>query len=60
MNAPNSIQTIKAHDHEILSVDWMKYKPGCIVTTGVDKTIRGWDLRNTRMELFKYFLQFVI
>jgi hypothetical protein len=30
-----------AHDYEVLSLDWNKYKEGLVFTGSVDKTIRG-------------------
>ena len=44
---PN-ISTHKAHDGEILSIDFNKYEEQ-IVTSSIDKSIRIWDLRNLAM-----------
>lgn len=41
---PN-ISSHRAHDTEILSLDFNKYEQQ-IVTSSTDKTIRLWDLRN--------------
>mmetsp|Transcript_93323 Transcript_93323/g.200268 ORF Transcript_93323/g.200268 Transcript_93323/m.200268 type:complete len:329 (-) Transcript_93323:3-989(-) len=40
------VQSIQAHQHEILTVDWNKYDDFTVVTGSVDKTIRVFDLRN--------------
>lgn len=40
------VQSIQAHDHEILTVDWNKYNEFVVVTGSVDKTVRVFDLRN--------------
>eukprot|EP00441_Pelagodinium_beii_P011707 CAMPEP_0197682110 /NCGR_PEP_ID=MMETSP1338-20131121/95987_1 /TAXON_ID=43686 ORGANISM="Pelagodinium beii, Strain RCC1491" /NCGR_SAMPLE_ID=MMETSP1338 /ASSEMBLY_ACC=CAM_ASM_000754 /LENGTH=71 /DNA_ID=CAMNT_0043263535 /DNA_START=1 /DNA_END=213 /DNA_ORIENTATION=+ len=40
------VQSIQAHQHEILTVDWNKYNEFMVVTGSVDKTIRTFDLRN--------------
>jgi len=40
------VQSIQAHQHEILTVDWNKYNEFMLVTGSVDKTLRIWDLRN--------------
>mmetsp|Transcript_20677 Transcript_20677/g.45368 ORF Transcript_20677/g.45368 Transcript_20677/m.45368 type:complete len:328 (-) Transcript_20677:71-1054(-) len=40
------VQSIQAHQHEILTVDWNKYNDFMVVTGSVDKTIRVFDLRN--------------
>lgn len=39
-------QSIQAHQHEILTVDWNKYNDFQVVTGSVDKTVRIFDLRN--------------
>lgn len=39
------VQSIQAHQHEILTVDWNKYNEFQVVTGSVDKTIRIFDLR---------------
>ena len=38
----NSVQTLHAHDFEILTCDWNKYNENILVTGSVDKTIRVW------------------
>jgi len=45
-NDKKSVQTIKAHDYEILTCDWNKYNEFEIITGAVDRTIRIWDTRN--------------
>eukprot|EP00927_Polykrikos_kofoidii_P039499 TRINITY_DN33865_c0_g1_i1.p1 TRINITY_DN33865_c0_g1~~TRINITY_DN33865_c0_g1_i1.p1 ORF type:complete len:331 (+),score=52.82 TRINITY_DN33865_c0_g1_i1:156-1148(+) len=40
------VQSIQAHQHEILAVDWNKYDEFQVVTGSVDKTLRIFDLRN--------------
>lgn len=37
-----SVQTIKAHDHEILTCDWNKYNEFIVMTGSVDKSIKIW------------------
>ena len=37
-----SVHSIKAHDYEILSVDWNKYNPNILATGSIDKSIRMW------------------
>eukprot|EP00929_Paragymnodinium_shiwhaense_P109177 TRINITY_DN75529_c0_g1_i1.p1 TRINITY_DN75529_c0_g1~~TRINITY_DN75529_c0_g1_i1.p1 ORF type:complete len:342 (-),score=60.82 TRINITY_DN75529_c0_g1_i1:32-1057(-) len=39
------VQSIMAHQHEILTVDWNKYNDFMIYTGSVDKTIKAFDLR---------------
>merc|ERR1719379_489044 len=39
-------QSIQAHQHEILTVDWNKYNEFQLVTGSVEKTVRVFDLRN--------------
>jgi peroxin-7 len=36
------VHSIKAHDYEILSVDWNKYNPNILATGSIDKSIRMW------------------
>lgn len=43
---PMPVQSIQAHQHEILTVDWNKYNEFMLVTGSVDKTLRVFDLRN--------------
>lgn len=40
------VQSIQAHQHEVLTVDWSKYNEFVVVTGSVDKTLRVFDLRN--------------
>merc|ERR1719359_719953 len=40
------VAAIRAHAHEILTVDWNKYNEFLVVTGSVDKTLRAFDLRN--------------
>ena len=47
ISKPN-ISTVKAHDGEVLSIDFNKYEEQ-IVTASIDKSIRLWDLRNLAM-----------
>ena len=49
--SPRSVQTIRAHNNEILSVDWNKYEDNVFVTASVDKTIKVWDRRQPSREL---------
>lgn len=39
------VQSIQAHQHEILTVDWNKYNEFMVFTGSVDKQIRAFDLR---------------
>jgi peroxin-7 len=48
---PRSAQTFRAHNNEILSLDWNKYRENSIVTASVDHTIKVWDLRFPEREL---------
>ncbi|KAL2913915.1 peroxisomal targeting signal 2 receptor [Polyrhizophydium stewartii] len=41
----HSVQTIRAHNAEILALDWAKYQKDRLVTGSVDTTIKIWDLR---------------
>jgi peroxin-7 len=41
-----STQTIRAHNYEVLTVDWNKYNEYMLMTGSVDKTIRAFDIRN--------------
>lgn len=45
------MQTIKAHNYEVLTCDWNKYNEHVVVTGAVDKSIKIWDLRNPDQEL---------
>lgn len=36
------MHSIKAHDYEILSMDWNKYNPNLLATGSIDKSIRLW------------------
>lgn len=38
--------TLRAHNHEVLSLDWNKYKNNTIVTASADRTACVWDLRS--------------
>lgn len=38
-------QSVKAHDHEILTVDWSQHDEFRVVTGSVDKTLRVFDIR---------------
>ncbi|ORY17722.1 WD40 repeat-like protein [Rhizoclosmatium globosum] len=40
-----------AHTNEVLSLDWNKYDPNCLVTAGVDHSVKVWDIRNTSKDL---------
>merc|ERR550514_450884 len=40
------VQSIQAHQHEILTVDWNKYNEFQVITGSVDKTLRVFDIRN--------------
>lgn len=40
------VQSIQAHQNEILTVDWNKYNEFQVITGSTDKTIRVFDLRN--------------
>ena len=51
LKSPRSAQTIRAHQNEILSVDWNKYQDQMIATGSVDRTIKLWDLRRPDREL---------
>jgi peroxin-7 len=48
---PQSVQTIRAHEHEILTCDWNKYNEFILISGSVDKTIKIWDVRNTTREV---------
>jgi len=39
-------QSVQAHQHEVLTVDWNKYNEFQLITGSVDKTVRVFDLRN--------------
>lgn len=43
-----NVAAVKAHQNEILSCDFNKYREE-IVTASIDKTIKVWDLRNLKM-----------
>merc|ERR1711865_678296 len=38
-------QSLKAHEHEILTVDWSQHEEFQVVTGSVDKTLRVFDIR---------------
>ena len=37
---------VPAHSSEVLTCDWSKYEEFVVVTGGVDRLIKFWDLRN--------------
>lgn len=37
--------SVRAHEFEVLSVDWLKYSPDQLVTASVDRSLRTWDAR---------------
>ena len=41
--------TIRAHDQEVLCCDWNKYEDFSLVTGGVDRTVRVWDIRQPQV-----------
>eukprot|EP00397_Hematodinium_sp_SG-2012_P046562 GEMP01052654.1.p1 GENE.GEMP01052654.1~~GEMP01052654.1.p1 ORF type:complete len:335 (+),score=29.33 GEMP01052654.1:124-1128(+) len=48
VNVPGEgpINSVVAHQYEVLAVDWSKYNEFQLITGSVDRTLRGWDLRN--------------
>lgn len=40
---------LRASQMELLCLDWNKYQPFSLATSGVDRVIRTWDLRNPGM-----------
>jgi len=40
IKSPRPVQKIRAHDNEVLSIDWNKYKPYMIATGSVDTSVR--------------------
>jgi len=40
------VNSVVAHQYEVLTVDWSKYNEFQLVTGSVDKTLRVWDTRN--------------
>ncbi|KAJ3111409.1 hypothetical protein HDU96_005735 [Phlyctochytrium bullatum] len=50
LRIPKSSNTVRAHNNEILALDWNKYDPNLIATGSVDTTIKVWDLRFTQRE----------
>ena len=42
LRRPRSALTLKAHDAEVLSIDWCKYDDNMVATGSVDKSIRVW------------------
>lgn len=40
------MQTVRAHDMEVLTLDWNKYMENVVFTGSVDRSIKMWDLRN--------------
>lgn len=49
--APSSSLTLRAHDREVLSVDWNKWDDCLLATGGADGEGRIWDLRRPGMPL---------
>lgn len=45
------LQQLRAHEGEVLSVDWDKYEEHVVYTGGVDKAIKVWDLRRPSIPL---------
>jgi peroxin-7 len=41
----SAVQTLRAHEFEVLSFDWNKYDDNQLVTASVDKSLRLWDIR---------------
>ena len=42
----SSCTRIRAHENEILCLDWNKYREFTVATGSVDRSIRVWDIRN--------------
>lgn len=42
MAEAHSVQTINAHQYEILACDWNKYNEHILVSGSVDKTLKIW------------------
>lgn len=40
-----SVMTVPASGTEVLSLDWNKYRPFVLASSGVDKMIKVWDCR---------------
>lgn len=49
------VLSIPAHAHEVLTVDWNKYKQNMLVTGSVDKTLRVWDIRKPAAPVTQLF-----
>ena len=41
--------TVPASGTEVLSLDWNKYRPFVLASTGVDKVVKVWDCRMIKM-----------
>ena len=48
------VQSVQAHQGEILCLDWNKYRDGVVATGSVDKQIKVWDLRNTALPIHAF------
>ena len=60
---PRSAQTIRAHDFEILTMDWNKYRDHVVVTGSVDKSIKvcgNFLLFHSLFVFLSCFLSFLI
>lgn len=45
------LQALRAHEGEVLSVDWDKYSESVVYSGGVDHAIKAWDLRRPQAPL---------
>ena len=54
------MQTLHAHDFEILTCDWNKYNENILVTGSVDKPIRVWVRAALPMSLFAFFFSYTL
>eukprot|EP00475_Leptophrys_vorax_P002944 TRINITY_DN1167_c0_g1_i1.p1 TRINITY_DN1167_c0_g1~~TRINITY_DN1167_c0_g1_i1.p1 ORF type:complete len:350 (-),score=63.30 TRINITY_DN1167_c0_g1_i1:46-1062(-) len=45
-HSPKAANSFKAHDYEVLTMDWNRYNENVVLTGSVDRSVRVWDLRS--------------
>jgi peroxin-7 len=53
-HSPKSAVSFKAHDYEVLTMDWNRYNENILLTGSVDRSVRVWDLRSLGSPLYSF------